>query len=113
MAEPKKRGPLFWVIISVVALIAILGVVMVGLGYYVTKQAGGTISTSNPGFAAVKLLTLSDPDLEIVKEQPEKMQILVRNKKTGEYSLRRADEKTKTMMSTPISADELPDELKK
>ena len=113
MAEPKKRGPLFWVIISVVALIAILGVVMTGLGYYVNKQAGGTISTSNPGFAAVKLLTLSDSDLEIIKEEPEKMQILVRNKKTGEYSLRRADEKNKAVVSTPISADELPDELKK
>jgi flagellar basal body-associated protein FliL len=107
MAEPKKRGPLFWVILAVVAAVAILGVVMVGVGYFVTKQTVGTVSTANSDYAALKLLTLSNPNLEILKERPEKLEILVRDKQTREYSLRRADAKTKVMLSIPVPPDQL------
>lgn len=108
MAEAKIRGPLYWVVLGIVALLAILGVVMVGIGYYGNQQdPTNVVSTSNPGYAALKLLTAGSPDLEIIREEPEKMQILVRDKKTGEYFLNRADEATKSIMRIPVPADQV------
>lgn len=113
MPEVKKRGPLFWVIVSVGALVATLAVVMVGIGYYGARDMMSTVSTSDPAFAAVKLLTLSDKNLEVIREEPEKGQILVRDKTTGQYSFRRADEETKSIRVIPVPAEDVPDELKK
>ncbi len=108
MAEAKTRGPLYWVILGIVALLGILVVVIVGIGYYGNQNSPlNVVSTSNPAYAALKLLTASNPDLEIIREEPEKMQILVRDKKTGEYFLNRADEATKSIMRIPVPADQV------
>lgn len=108
MAEAKKRGPLFWVLLGIIALLAILGVVLTSIGYFASQQgAPSSVSTSNPGYAALKLLTTANPQFEIIREEPEKMQILVRDKATGEYFLNRVDEETKAIRRIPVPADQV------
>lgn len=107
MADAKRRGPLSWVILGVVVLIAILGVVLWGFGYYAAEKNHLTVGTANPGFAAVKILVSSNPNLEIIREEPEKAQILVRDKTTGEYFLHRANDETKSMERVPMPADQV------
>ena len=107
MAEAKERGPLFWVILGVVALVAILGVVLTSIGYYTSKDRVPVVSTSNSGFAALKLLVTINGHLEIIREEPEKMQVLVRDKNTGEYFIHRADDATKAIVVIPVPADQV------
>jgi hypothetical protein len=107
MAEAKIRGPLIWVILGVVTLVVIIGAVLTSIGYFATQGTSQTISTVDPAFGALKLMTLSNRDLEVVREEPENMQLLVHNKKTNEYFISRADDATKTIMTIPVPADQV------
>lgn len=84
----KGLSPLAWVGIGCGALILIVVLVLVGGGLFVAhkvKQAGidPALWKSNPALAASKMITVLNPDLEVVKVDEDRGVITVKDKKTG------------------------------
>lgn len=87
---PQKKGlsPLAWVAIGCGALILIVVLVLVAGGLFVAhkvKQAGidPALWKSNPTLAASKMITVVNPDLEVVKVDKDNGIITVKDKKSG------------------------------
>ena len=85
---PQKKGlsPLAWVGIGCGALLLIGMLVVGGMaivgGMFVKKQVEKF--EKNPTMAAAELMVRANPDLELVKSDPEKTGLTIRDKKTGE-----------------------------
>jgi hypothetical protein len=71
----KKTNPLVWILLAVLGLIAV-GVV--GCGIFVWYIA------RNPGVALAKMITASNPDLDVVSTDTGAGTMTIRDKKTGE-----------------------------
>jgi hypothetical protein len=71
----KKTNPLVWILLVVLGLIA---VGMVGCGIFVWYVA------RNPGVALAKMITASNPDLDVVSTDTGAGTMTIRDKKTGE-----------------------------
>ena len=77
-AQPKKLPVWLWVVIGVFIFI-FLGVTAVSVaGYYVFKKV-----TSNPATTVAKLITMSNPDAEVITADDSTGKITVRDRKTG------------------------------
>jgi flagellar basal body-associated protein FliL len=116
-APRKKRGPLFWVLISVAVLVVLVIMAVGGAGYYGFKmmQEKGIDSKllkEHPDFAAAKLVVLMNPDAEIVSEDVDAGTIRIRSKRTGKESVITVDPATKDIKSTPVELTDLPQSLK-
>jgi hypothetical protein len=90
---PVKRGkgPLFWVLIIVLGLVATGVIAMVGVGaFFVHKarQAGldPELMRRNPAYAAARMMIASNPDVEEVSHDEATGTITVRDKRTGKVS---------------------------
>jgi hypothetical protein len=85
---PKKRGPLFWILIAVLGIVVIGGILVVSGGLFImnrVRQAGfdPQLMQKHPGLAVAKVLLGTNPDIEIL-DVDENLGILrVREKKTG------------------------------
>jgi len=87
-AGPKKRGPVFWIVLGCLGLIVIGFVLVASTGlfvFYKAKQAGldPELIAKNPAMAVAKLIAAVDPDIEVVAIDEDRGIIRVRNKKTG------------------------------
>jgi hypothetical protein len=85
---PAKKGlsPLAWVAIgcggiAILGILVVGGLVMAG-GLFAKKQLDKF--EENPAMAAAELMVRANPDLELVKSDPEAGTLTVRNTKTGE-----------------------------
>jgi hypothetical protein len=87
-APPKKRGPLFWVLLGCGGLILIGGIIFLGLTFFVyraAKQAGldPALMQKNPAMAVAKMMAAINPDIEVLSVDEATETIKVREKKTG------------------------------
>ncbi len=87
-AAPKKRGPLFWVLVGCSGLVVIFAIVILAVilfGVRLAERAGvdAELMKTNPALAAAKMLAATNPDVEVVSIDEDKGIIRVRNKKTG------------------------------
>jgi hypothetical protein len=102
---------MFWVGVTAAIVVAILALVGAVIGYTVfrgAQQAGVTreMLESNPNFAVNKLAVAMRPDLETVSEDPDKNEILVKSRKTGELFVHRMDARTKRFVLAPVETAE-------
>jgi nitrate reductase NapE component len=84
----KKTSPLVWILVAVLGLFFLIGVAVVGAGFFFVhkaKQAGfdPDLMKSNPGLAITKMLTAANPDIEVVRVDDGKGLITLREKSTG------------------------------
>jgi len=84
----KKRGPLFWILISFLGLVVIGGILIVAGGMWFlsrAKQAGvdPALMQKNPGLAVAKMILSANPDVEFLEFDENLGIIKVREKKTG------------------------------
>ena len=105
--QAKKRGPVFWILIGIAALVLVFVVVAGGVGYYAYRtvvDAGVTpeLMRSNPKFAAHKMAVIVDKDLEIVSEDPATDEITVRSKSTKVTSVHKMDAEGKGFVLVPV-----------
>ena len=85
---PKKRGPLFWVLMGCAGLIVIGGIVVALSMFWfmrVVKQAGfdPELMKKNPTLAVAKMVAAVNPEIEIISIDENHGIIRVRDKKTG------------------------------
>lgn len=84
--QKKKMSPMGWVLIGcgVIAVLAILaiGATVGGIGWFVKKQVNKF--EKNPAVAAAEFAIRANPDVELVKSDPEAGTITYRVKKSGE-----------------------------
>jgi len=109
---PKKKGPLFWILI-VVAVVVVLGMAVVGLGGYFIYRAASNAGVSpqlfktNPALATAKLAVAMNPDLEEVSIDEATGSIKVRSKSSGKVVTMRIDPNTKRMTSIAEDGSEV------
>ena len=89
VAAKKGKGPLFWILLVVVAFFVVISVALIGGGLFVAhkvKQAGidPELVEKNPGLAAAKLIAAVNPDVDVVSTDADKGTITLRDKKSGE-----------------------------
>jgi hypothetical protein len=92
--QKKKMSPWAWVAIGCGA-IAILGILAIGMtvaagGWFLKKQVDKF--EENPAIAAAELAVRANPDVELVKSDPDNGTITYRDKKTGEEVTVNAEE---------------------
>jgi hypothetical protein len=85
---PRKRGPLFWVLIAVLGIVVMGGILVVSGGLWFmnrVRQAGfdPQLMQKHPGLAVAKVLLGSNPDIEILDVDDNLGILRVREKKTG------------------------------
>lgn len=85
----KKKSPWGCILIGcgVALVLAIIGVVaLVGFGWYKAKQMGFDPKewSENPTKAAAKMVTVMNPEVEVVETDEDAQTITLRNKETGE-----------------------------
>ena len=107
----KKSNILIWILGGIVALM--IGVTaMCGLaGYFImhkAKQAGfdSGLLTTNPAYAAAKMVATMNPDVETVSTDDSRGTITVRDKKTGKTTTLKFDPDKKTMVVTDENGKE-------
>ncbi len=86
MAEEKKGLPIWaWFGIGCAGLIVLVMVVMLAVGFFVTKKVKDVAGDfdNNPEIAAARLLVKLNPDYEEVSVDEDEGTITVRDKKTG------------------------------
>lgn len=89
----KKTSPLVWVLVAVVGLFVLIGVAVVGGGFFLVhkaKQAGldPTLWEKNPGLAATKMITAMNPDVQVIKIDEDNGRVTLRDKKSNKvYSI--------------------------
>lgn len=84
----KKTSPLVWILAAVVGLFLLIGIAVVGGGFFLVhkaKQAGLDPAQweKNPGLAATRMLTAMNPDVQVLKTDEDTGTITLRDKKTG------------------------------
>ncbi|HWQ55045.1 MAG TPA: hypothetical protein VN442_15265 [Bryobacteraceae bacterium] len=84
----KKTSPLVWVLVAVVGLFILVGIGVVGAGFYVVhkaRQAGldPDLMQSNPALAVTKMLAAANPDIEVVRVDEGRGLITLREKSSG------------------------------
>ncbi len=87
MSEGKKGLPIWaWFGIGCAGLLALVLVVVVVIGMFVTKKVKEVASDfeKNPEIAAARMLVKLNPEIEEVEVDEDEGTITVRNKKTGE-----------------------------
>jgi hypothetical protein len=77
----KKSNVLVWVLGGCGALILIIILIMMAVGFFVARKAHEF--GKNPAFAAAKMMASMNPDVEVVKADEDTGKITVRDKKTG------------------------------
>src|ERR1700739_1581480 len=99
----KKSNLLTWILGGIVTLmIGVLGTC--GLAYYFimhkAKEAGfdSGLLTTNPGYAAAKMFTTMNPDVETITSDDSSGTITVRDKKSGKTTTLKFDPNKKTMV---------------
>jgi hypothetical protein len=107
----KKPNILIWILGGIVVLM--LGVTaMCGLaGFFIlhkAKQAGldSGLLSSNPAYAAAKMVATMNPDVETVSSDDSSGTITVRDKKTGKTTTLKFDADKKTMVVTDENGKE-------
>lgn len=85
---PRKTSPIVWILVAVLGLFMLGGIAVVGTGLFLVhkaKQAGldPELMRNNPGLAAAKLLTATNPDLEVVSTDDRRGLITIRQRSTG------------------------------
>lgn len=85
----KGSGVWFWVIGGCLGIVLLGGLAILGLGYFGVKKFQETTGLSSeefqnrPAFAAAKLLTALNPDIELVDADERTERITIREKNTG------------------------------
>jgi len=87
-AGPKKRSPVFWIVLGCLGVIVIGFVLVASTGlfvFYKAKQAGldPELMQRNPALAVAKLMAALNPDIEVLSVDEDRGIIRVRDKKTG------------------------------
>lgn len=97
MGAKKGIGTLGWVLIGLGGFCLLIGVLVVGAGFFVAskvKNAGfdSELAQKNPALAAAKVMASLNPDVEVVRVDDEKGILTIREKKTGKTITMSADE---------------------
>ncbi|MGH9593204.1 MAG: hypothetical protein ACRD5L_08940, partial [Bryobacteraceae bacterium] len=111
-AQPKSKGPLFWILISLGVLVMVVICAAAVGSYFVyraAKSAGldPTLMKNNPGLAVAKLAVAANPDLQTVSEDDGSGAITVRQKSTGDVLTLRFDAEKKTLVATDKDGKEV------
>lgn len=104
---PKKRGPLFWVIIGVASFVVLVMIAFGTIAYMAFSAAGvdREMLKNHPDFAATKLQVIANPNNEILEENIETGEIRYRDKRTGQVFVSKTDPKTHRLLITPVSTE--------
>ena len=108
----KRKGPLFWILITLGVLVmfvvaaATIGGIFV---YRAAKNAGldPALMKNNPGLAVAKLTVAANPDLQTVSTDDRSGTITVRQKSTGDILTLRFDAEKKSMVATDKDGKEV------
>ncbi len=89
--QKKKSSPLVWILVGVVALFVLVGVAVIGAGFFVVhkaKQAGldPGLMEKNPALAVTKMLAAVNPDIEVVRVDERRGLITLREKSSGKVT---------------------------
>jgi hypothetical protein len=77
--EPKKTSPIVWILLGVVGFFVLIGfVAMAGIGFLAHKVA------QNPALAITKLVTATNPDIQVLSTDEGANTITLRDKRSGE-----------------------------
>jgi hypothetical protein len=100
----KGKGPLFWILISLGALVVVVGCAFAVGGYLLfrtAKNAGFDTSllANNPALAVTKMAVAANPDLETLSTDDRAGSITVRDKKSGDVLTLTFDPDKKTMVA--------------
>jgi len=77
----KKTSPLVWILGILLGLFLLFIIVIVGVGFFAVYKAKQ--AADNPGLAAIKILTATNPDIQVLKTDEDKGTVTLRNKKDG------------------------------
>ncbi|MGJ5818412.1 hypothetical protein [Paludibaculum fermentans] len=93
----KGIGPLGWVLIGLGGFCLLIGILVVGAGFFVAhkvKDAGfdSDLAQRNPQLAAAKVMAALNPDVEVIRVDDEKGVLTIREKKTGKTITINADD---------------------
>lgn len=109
--SPRKRGPLFWVLIGVASFLLLVMVAFGVIAYFAFQAAQQTTGLDaetmkkHPKFVAVKMQVAVNPDNEILAEDIEGAEIRFRNTKTGEEFVSKIDASTNRIITIPVSPE--------
>ncbi len=93
----KGIGTVGWVLIGLGGFCLLIGVLVVGAGFFVAhkvKDAGfdSELAQKNPQLAAAKVMAALNPDVEVIRVDDEKGMLTIREKKTGKTITINADD---------------------
>lgn len=109
---PKRRGPLFWILIVITILVVLGGTVLALGGYFIYRAAKNAgvdteLFRTNPALAATKLAVSLNPDLEEVSIDESTGLIRVRSKSSGKVVTMRFDAQTKSLTTVTDDGSEI------
>lgn len=104
---PKKRGPLFWVIIGVASFVVLVMIAFGAIAYMGFRAAGldREMLKDHPDYAATKLQVIANPNNEILEENIETGEIRYRDKMTGQVFVSKIDPKTHRLLRIPVTTE--------
>lgn len=106
---PRKRGPLFWVLVGVASFLLLVVIAFTTIAYFAFQTAQQTTGLDTetmkkyPNFVIVKMQVVANSDNEILAEDMEKGEVRYRVKKTGQEFLSRVDASTNRVITMPLT----------
>lgn len=98
-APPAKKGPnlLLWIGGGLAALVLLVIIGVVGVGFFVAKKAkdagfDSALMQKNPVLGAARLALAMNPEVEVVNVNEDSGELTVREKKTGKVITMRAED---------------------
>src|SRR5258708_22088362 len=79
LTPAKKTSPILWIILGVVGLFVLAGIAVTSAGLFLAHKV-----VQNPGMAMAKILTATNPDVEVLSTDEGRNTITIRDKKTHE-----------------------------
>ncbi len=104
LPSAKKSSPLLWVLAAVAGILVLIGIALLVGGLFLAqraRQAGFDPDTigRNPGAALARLVTMMNPNTDVVSVDDAKGTVTVRDRKTGKIITLRFDDLRKGKIS--------------
>jgi hypothetical protein len=79
LSPAKKVSPIVWILVGVVGFFVLIGVGLMSAGLFLAHKVA-----ENPAHAVAKILTVANPDVEVLSTDEGRNTVTLKDKKTGE-----------------------------